>query len=81
MAPSCRHQGRCLVEEGGNVTGWACVAYLLTTLPTRRSLTYIDLAHPIDPFLLRFNILVIQHPYTTALGWPLTLLNLKKIKF
>ena len=45
MDPSYRHQGRCLVEEGGNVTGWACVAYLLATLPTRRSLsslTYID---------------------------------------
>ncbi len=28
IAPSCRHQGRCLVEEGGNVTGWACLAYL-----------------------------------------------------
>ena len=37
----CRHQGRCLVEEGGNVTGWACVAYLLATLPTRRSLSCI----------------------------------------
>ena len=76
IATGCRHQGRCLVEEGGNVTGWACVAYLLTTLPTRRSLSShanIDLARTLDPSFLRFNILVIQYPYATALGRPLTL--------
>ena len=43
IAPSCRHQGRCLVEEGGTVTGWpllACVALSGLALPLPR--TYID---------------------------------------
>ena len=43
IAPSYRHQGRCLVEEGGNVTGWpllACVALSGLALPLPR--TYID---------------------------------------